>query len=328
MKEGFSDQEMERFRQLQQQTTPPAGLEDKIIEQLRSQQLIHKKTLGMKISSYRLVTILIAVSIIAYFIYYSMSTIQLDCEHCDCDPIPGWEQITSPNPVVLLGELHGTKEAPAFAARMVCQARKSDYPVSLFLELNKTEQGMVDQYLASDGSAIAKGKLLQSGSWGRDYQDGRNSAAMFDLIEYIRKLKQAGHAVELVLMDLESAPDRDIEMANNILQTIEKDSSRFFVALMGNIHNQINEGSGRVGDLVLRALGPNQVISLNQLYGAGTAWVCLASEGCGAHKLGGRDGQTRGIILEPLNSFGEYHGGYGVGPINASLPAKGEAVRD
>lgn len=323
MKEGFSDQEMERFRQLQQETPPPAGLEDRIIEQLRSQQLIHQKTFSMKNSLYKLAASLIAVAIIAYYIYYSVSSIQFNCE-----PIPGWEKITPSNPVVLLGELHGTKEAPAFAAQMVCQARKSDYPVTLFLELNKTEQGTVDQYLASDGSAIAKGKLLQSGSWGRDYQDGRNSTAMFDLIEYVRKLKQEGQAVELVLMDLGSAPDRDAEMANNILQTIEKDPSRFFVALMGNIHNQINEGSGRVGDLVLQALGPEQVISLNQLYGSGTAWVCLASEGCGVHKLGGLDGETRGIILDPKDRIGEYHGSYGVGPINASLPAKGEAIRD
>lgn len=324
MKEGFSDQELEIFQQLSREKTPPASLEADIINKLRSEQLIHKQNFSMKISLHNLVAFLLAVAIIVYYLYYSVSSVQPTCENCTCDPIPGWENITKRNPVILLGELHGTQEAPAFAAQMICQAVKSDHAVTLFLELSKEEQPAIDQYLASDGSTTAKGSLLQTESWGRDYQDGRNSVAMFELIEYVRKLKQAGQAVELVLIDWQSAPDRDQEMANNLLKTVEKDPARFFIALMGNIHNQINPGSGRVGDLVLKALGSEQVISLNQLYGPGSAWVCLASEGCGVHKLGGLDGETRGIILNTSDPLGEYHGQYGVGPINASLPANGK----
>ncbi len=324
MKEGFSNQELEVFRQLSREKVPPASLEADIIRELRSKQLMHKQNFSMKISLHNLVAFLIAAAIIIYYIYYSVSSMQSICENCSCEPIPGWDKITIKNPVVLLGELHGTQEAPAFAAQMVCQASRSAHAVTLFLELSKEEQSAIDRYLASDGSAAAKRRLLQTESWGRDYQDGRNSAAMFGLIEYIRKLKQEGQDVELVLIDLQSAPDRDLEMANNLLKRVGNDPTRFFIALMGNIHNQINPGSGRVGDLVLKALGSERVLSLNQLYGPGSAWVCLASEGCGVHKLGGLDGETRGIILNTNDPLGEYHGQYGVGPINASLPANGK----
>ncbi len=56
---------------------------------------------------------------------------------------------------------------------------------------------------------------MSASTWSRDYQDGRNSEAMFDLIELLRSMQRIGVTAKLLLIDDVSVPDMDDEMAGN-----------------------------------------------------------------------------------------------------------------
>lgn len=239
----------------------------------------------------------------------------------NCALVPGFDSVNTAGQIVLLGEMHGTQEAPAFLQDLVCQALQSELSITVFLELPQGEQTAVDEFLQSDGSVEAKRTFLKTNTWARDFQDGRNSQAMFELIDYLRSLRAKKANVKLQFMDEPDVPDRDQVMAAHILQNVEEQPDRFYVALMGNIHNQIAAGSGRIGSLLLESSISDRVLSLNMHYGTGTAWVCLA-EGCGVFELSGSDGETRGIVIDSYGGSRSYHGHYGVGPIHASLPAR------
>ena len=330
MKEGFSDQENEMFQKLSKEKMPSSDLEQRLIEHLRSEQLLKKINFNM--NSYWKLTTLLATLALTFFIgnylFKQLGNGFSDCPSCTCEDMPGFDQVNNAGKVVLLGELHGTKEAPGFVQNLVCNALKEKLPVTVFLELPQSEQEQVDEFLRSDGELEAKRKFLQTYTWSRDYQDGRNSEAIFALIDHLREIISEGAPIKLELMDNPSAPDREAAMANHVLKTIGQDTERFYTVLVGNYHNRIIKTTGAMGYRILTTLGAERVISLNQLYGPGTAWVCLASEGCGAHQLGGRDGETRGITIDKDTGGGTYHGTYGVGAIHASFPAKDMKLED
>lgn len=238
------------------------------------------------------------------------------CATDHCPAIPGLDPLLQPRKVILLGEIHGTQEAPEFLYNIACQALEKKLALTVGLELPYTDQKGIDLYLNSLGTKPDQAQLLNLSFWA--FQDGRGSLAMFELIDKIRQLKSNGGNVDLMLYDNPDALDRDYDMATHILaKTIQKPKD-LFVVLSGNIHNEINEGSGRMGRFVMDKLGDKNVIALDQGYIGGSAWVCISS-GCGPIELGGNTGPELGIIMENL---GTHHGFFGVDSIHASPPAR------
>ena len=78
---------------------------------------------------------------------------------------------------VFVGETHGTAEAPAAFAELVC-ARSTAGPVVVALEMPAVMQQDLDQWFASDGGSEARDILLAHDYWGLDHADGRSSAAI------------------------------------------------------------------------------------------------------------------------------------------------------
>src|SRR5688572_21000605 len=64
------------------------------------------------------------------------------------DDLRGLDDVAGAGRVLLLGELHGTYEIPAFAAELACQAAHRYMDVQLGLEIPGIEQPAVDAYLA------------------------------------------------------------------------------------------------------------------------------------------------------------------------------------
>lgn len=164
--------------------------------------------------------------------------------------------------VIVVGEVHGTEQTPAFVGQLVCGLLKQGRPVILALERDGSEQEALNRYLASAGQPADAQALLSLRAWARpDSQDGRSSQAMLRLIEQVRQWRQAGQRVGVLAMQTsyhEIAPldakqkqvltdaeqDRfsainDRSMADNTWLTLTTHPGYTVVALAGNVHTAI-----------------------------------------------------------------------------------------
>src|SRR6516165_7381965 len=123
------------------------------------------------------------------------------------------DAILTPGATVLLGETHGTREAPARAGDVACRAARLGHPIWLGLELPREEQRQVDDFLASGDVQ----PLLAAPFWQRAQQDGRSSLAMLTLLGQVRELRLDGIDIHVFLFDAEDPPaDRNADMAGAI----------------------------------------------------------------------------------------------------------------
>jgi hypothetical protein len=238
----------------------------------------------------------------------------------ECDTIPGMENIIAPGKIILLGEIHGTQEGPQYVAQVVCHALRKDLNVTVGLELPQSDQSVINAYLNSKGNESAIASVLSLSFWGREYQDGRASQAMFELIEYLRKLKETQANIDLLLIDNPASDDRDIAMAKTIISRAKENKNDFMIILTGNYHNMIYDGSGQMGSYVLSAFDTNRVVSLLQRYSGGSAWLDIGEEGIGPIGLIGDGLNEVSITLD--DSLGEYQGYFDMDSIHYSRPAK------
>jgi len=208
---------------------------------------------------------------------------------CDTDPALKLGGIAAR--VILVGETHGTEQGPAFVARLVCGLLAQGRPVTLALERSAAEQPALDAYLASAGTAADQRAVLASGDWASDHQDGRSSAAMLKLLGDVRRLRQAGQAVDVTAMVPTLATDSQAEfdrlMAAHVGAVLARQPTHTVVVYAGTFHTAVASrmhqdivGAPSVGDL-LAAAQPVHVIGLRS--GAGEGWFC--TQACGTHAM-------------------------------------------
>ena len=200
-------------------------------------------------------------------------------------PTPGAEGLIHPGSIAVLGEVHGTAEAPAFTARLACEAAQRG-PVTIGLEIPRDEQARIDAYVAS-GGGDARAALLASDFWTREYQDGRSSEAMLALLESLRVLRTGGADVRVLAFDIPTRPvgsaeGRDEAMAQAVLADRAAHPARSMVLLTGNLHARRQAGLPPVPEMVpmtsvLLAAVPD-LVSFDMAAGPGTYWVCTGSQ--------------------------------------------------
>lgn len=192
--------------------------------------------------------------------------------------------------VVLLGEMHGTRETPALAGAVLDRHAAQRRPVVLALEIGVDEQPRFDRYLASHGTQADRAALLAGAHWREAHHDGRDSQAMCALIEHVRRLHARGAPVALVAFDA-GGPDmaaRDRRMADALRLAATRHPSATLLVLTGNVHamtrsppwEMFDEGkritlpmtTGRY----LADLGP---LSIDVRGARGASWVCT-DRGC------------------------------------------------
>jgi hypothetical protein len=252
-------------------------------------------------------------------------------------PILGGNQLVRPGNVVLLGELHGTREVPHFLAQSVCQAAVQGIPVSVGLEIPVMNQERLQTFLASPGKVADWARLMESPFWHSPYPDGRNSEAVVFLIETLRKLRGRGLDVDVFAFDhpaLEKEA-REEAMARTVLEVAGKARKRAVLVVSGNLHSRQVKGLPWNPDY--RPMGLRladlhaQVYSLDIAYDSGTAWVCSVNGqrklDCGVKQTQGKDNGSRYFVhlFGGRNGQG-YHGIYYVGAVSASLPAVYQGV--
>lgn len=262
-----------------------------------------------------------------------------------CAPVPGLDDLIEPGGVLLLGEMHGTEQSPAFLATVVCHALARKLPVTVGLEIFRSEAPRIDAYLASDGGPKSEAALLASDFWTRDYQDGRSSQAMLGLLRTLRQSVAAGATLRVVPLDDPSKPGdgRDRVMAETLAAARAEHPGGLLVSLTGNVHNRLARGWGgdddyqpmglRLEKLAAAWRPPATVVSLNVAYTGGSSWMCFDgnASACGPKGLNGRPGPTVGVALagdgKPSSGAGAkpseaaYSGRYYVGKLSPSPPA-------
>lgn len=266
-----------------------------------------------------------------------------------CGPgVEGMEQVLLPGAVVLLGEVHGTREIPALAGTLACHAASMGAPVVVALELPREEQPAVDAYLESDGGQEARLALMQGTFWRRPYQDGRGSEAVVALVERLRVWRQRdGLEVSVLAYD---APGQGNVRAEALARRLRWGRMRVpdgtLLVLVGNVQARVVKGAE--WDPELSPLGWQlakeglPVKSLDARFGEGTAWTCrLAPDGgipCGEGPAipppgtpPERDLEYEGEkpFVRMLDARGRegYHGVFYVGAVTASPPAVEELRR-
>lgn len=163
---------------------------------------------------------------------------KVDISEIDCPPAPeGIDTIIKPGSITLFGEIHGTVEVPAFLSSVACHVPAS-VPLLVGLEMPYYIKDKLQRYLESDGSLEAKKALFVNSFWFS--RDGRSGQAMLDLIDQLRKSKQAGKRLDVFGFDgiYSSGEERDKVMAKRIISKLNSsDVSRAVVLLLsGNLH--------------------------------------------------------------------------------------------
>lgn len=253
--------------------------------------------------------------------------------------IAGEEQLTAP--LILVGEIHGTEETPAAFGHLVCRAAAEPpgNTVLVGLEILSNAQAAIDAFLAGKGDAPATQALLAHDFWQREYQDGRSSRAMFDLLEALRRYRKAGLKIEVRALDppeYKVPGDRDAGMAASLAAAIAAVRPAQTFVLVGNVHSRTlpgypwNANASYVSLGVLLEEKFPDLIALDVANAGGTAWMCTSADaaGCGAKPLGAREttGTIPRIELDPSAAPTSGHSGVlRLGPVTASPPARDAA---
>src|SRR5262249_19326667 len=140
--------------------------------------------------------------------------------------------------LIVLGEQHGTREAPLFAGNLACQAAAAGHTVSIGVELLRTDQSSLDRYLTSEGTPDDRRELLLSGrSWVHTWYDGRSSEAVFALVERARVMRKAGMPVTLFAYDEpdQAGTERDASMARTVEMMRRPRLDEVTIILTGNV---------------------------------------------------------------------------------------------
>jgi hypothetical protein len=239
--------------------------------------------------------------------------------------------------ILLFGELHGTQEAPAFIADVVCIATKKRIPVTLGLEIPLDEQTSIDRFLDSGGGAAAEARLTEGAFWRPKRQDGRSSIAMLHLIEQVRALRASGYKVRIIAYDSKPGTpgqERDRVMAQNLAAVAGREPRNVLVVLSGNIHNRLTRGTSwdkeyePLGYLLTKASGSSRIISLDMSHEGGEAWGCRSPSpdsdevSCAPYSYRPQVGATAWSLKLTAASGAPFSGTYGVGRITTSPPVK------
>lgn len=218
-----------------------------------------------------------------------------------CLALPGAREVLAgPQRWIIVGEVHGTAEAPAAFGDLVCHAGSAK-PVVAAVEQPESDQPLIDAYMASDGGEAARAALLKGRMW--TTRDGRSSVAYLALFETLRLRVRDGRVSRVVAFQpvLAGSFERaayEVSMAE-LLRAASPDAGTRVVALVGNVHAMLEPVNfGGTPYMPAAGLLPmGAVLTFNVSSNGGTVWSCTR-EGCGVHQNGRPGpGVPRGIVL-------------------------------
>lgn len=244
-----------------------------------------------------------------------------------CSPPDGTEALLAmAQPYIIVGESHGTAEAPAAFAEMVCAAAERG-PVTIALELPTVMQPQLDAFLAAPDDAAALEALSGSHFMNPRMNDGRSSQAMLAMLLSVRQLHAEGRDVAFHAFQPSTPRPQELtqawyelDMGHALAGAIYARPRSKVLAIVGNLHAR-KTGFARFPDVGVPAVGhlpAADVITLNVAQQGGTAWNCQRE--CTVNPSRAvEDVDRRGVFLQPSED-GAYDGVLALGPSTASPP--------
>lgn len=233
--------------------------------------------------------------------------------------------------VLLVGEVHGTVECPAVFGDLVFAAARRG-PVSAGIDLPSTEQAELDHFFAGPEDPERRARWLARPLFTSPRQDGRTSRAMMGLLDRLARYRTHGLPIEIFAFDAPAQGDlpdehRDLRMARIIAERAG-DRTRQVIALMGNVHNQLDRSTPwapefRTAAMHLRdMLVDDDLRSLTLDWVIGTAWQ-ETEHGIGEHVSNGFHVAPVGSVVVERTGEGApwHHAILNLGTLHASPPA-------
>jgi len=230
-----------------------------------------------------------------------------------------------------MGEKHGTEQAPHLFETLVCAVSRR-HPVNVFLELQAGATTAVQVFIESDGSEQARQAFLATDIWNPRYADGRNSQAMFDLVDGLRRMRRAGAPIRV----FGTQPDyptlapqfySELSRANDWARLALVHPDGVNLILVGAAHAALRDNDD-LGFLPAAAhLRPADVLAIGPVEEGGAQWTLNLSDTgqpiVGISPLPGRP-STRGVVLLESNASG-WDATYAFGePARPSAPQLGQ----
>lgn len=192
---------------------------------------------------------------------------QEDPANENCEAVPAaWNSMPR---IIIFGEIHGTNEAPRFVAELVCNIARSA-PVTVGIEHPPSEQSTLDDFMKAKTQKEKNEVISSSPFWNRDFQDGKTSSAMLQMLERIKQLKHTGAKIYIRAIGGEG-PGQTDEIFRNIMSS-EQESGTKIVALVGNGHARKIHMQAEASDRSKTSPIDLKVIEIE--YSSGSAWTC------------------------------------------------------
>ncbi|MBL0969312.1 MAG: hypothetical protein IBJ02_09375 [Brevundimonas sp.] len=233
-----------------------------------------------------------------------------------------------PKSYIVIGESHGTTEAPAAFAQMVCAASEQG-PVTVALELPTVMQPQLDAFLAAPDQTSALATLEGTHFLNPRMNDGRSSVAMLAMLNAVRELRIAGRDVAFhAFQPSRSRPQGfsqawyELDMGHALADAIHERPNAKVLAIVGNLHARKTAFSRwpEVGVPAAGHLPSADVLTLRVSQQGGEEWNCQSE--CGVNVSRGVEDHGRlGVILEP-DEDGAYDGRLALGLSTASPPVR------
>ncbi|TKB50265.1 erythromycin esterase family protein [Ferrimonas sediminicola] len=227
-----------------------------------------------------------------------------------CEPLPAeLAAIIGNNRPLLLGEIHGSVQAPKWVEHIVCNQLKQR-PTILAIELLAVQtdvNGNKDQ-LAQN--------MATSFQW-QQLHTGKTSEAIFDLLQTLLPLRQ--RCLTLVMSDDHGSP-KALRMANKLKPYLHHDSR--LIVYGGNWHTKVthdtscSEGTTNMG-AHLKEWGADP-LSINLLPSGGSVYN-HQEQGPKVYPVKERKLTKDGILISASEASG-YHWHLNIGRVSPSLP--------
>jgi hypothetical protein len=233
---------------------------------------------------------------------------------------------------ILIGEVHGTNEAPRLVGDLACSLLARGKALTIGLEFPQDLTSDLRRYLNSAGDDDARRELFSSRHWSRDAsrQDGRASRAIYELIERMRQLRRGGAQVDLAGFDaspeIRGSPEEIARTRSARNQTMAdaatslKKPGETLLLLAGNLHAVKYPAEAPFpakGTMASLMSVPPLAIAIR--HRGGEFWACVPRCGVQQGRPGYADPGLDGrIVLERSQG---YDGFAYLGPITASVPA-------
>jgi hypothetical protein len=251
--------------------------------------------------------------------------------------VKGLEELLRPGLLLLVGEQLGSSETPEVVGDMVCEAAEAGLPVTLGVAIARSEQARLDAYLASPGAPADQDELLRGDFWRKPHQDGRGSRAVMDLVDRVRSLRAAGLPISLVAFGIDTATgsQRDMAMADVVLERRQKRREDVFIVLGGNVHMRTVRGVEWDAGFTPMAWhlrnADKTLVTLDLSYAQGSRWGCELDR-AGKLRCGVLGSTPHPRVAAPpgltpyVQRFSEptdegFHGLLYVGALTPSMPA-------